>query len=124
MAINFDNVQRLPLEPGNVGGAFQEFPTVLDGTEFIVRARWNTRDAAWYLSLFDAADDPIFQGIKIVQGVALGRRVTDERMPGVFLASDLNDPDGTGGVDAGYDDLGERVVVDFYPFAEWFADSE
>jgi hypothetical protein len=120
MAINFDNVQRLPLEPGNVGGAFQEFPTVLDGSEFIVRVRWNTRDAAWYLSLFDVADDPIFQGIKIVLGVALGRRVTDERMPGVFLAADLNSPDGTDRRDAGFDDLGERVVVDFYPFTEFF----
>lgn len=114
MAVNFDNVQQLPL----VGKlAFQEFDTVLAGTVYTIRQRWNTRDAAWYLDLFDADQSPIFSGIKIVLGVALGRRVTDPRMPGVFIADDISGSE----TDATFDDIGTRVVVYFYPFSEWFA---
>ncbi len=114
MAINFDNVQELPFTGGS---AFQEFDTVLAGTVFTIRQRWNTRDAAWYLDLFDVNASPIFSGIKVVLGVALGRRVTDARMPGVFLAEDLSGENR----DATFDDIGTRVRVYFYPFAEWFA---
>lgn len=119
MPINFDNVQQLPL----VGSlAFQEFDTVLDGTVFTVRQRWNTRDAAWYLDLLDANSDPIFQGVKVVLGVALGRRVTDPRMPGVFVARDLAAKTLNEQRDATFDDIGTRVVVHFYPLSEWFAE--
>ncbi len=117
MAFDPNNVQLLPLVPSIT---FQEFDTTLDGTPFTVRVRWNTRDAAWYLSLFDASNDPIIQGIKIVLGVPLGRRTTDPRMPGVFLAADLA-PVGGDEHDATFDDFGTRVVVHFYPFTEWFA---
>lgn len=115
-AVNFDNVQQLPL----VGGlAFQSFGTTLLATNYIINLRWNTRDAAWYFDLLDQNESPIVSGIKIVLGVELGRRTTDQRMPkGVFWAADLSGQ----GVDATFDDLGERVVVYFYPFQEWFAD--
>jgi hypothetical protein len=119
--VNLDNVQRLPLEGGGTGGAFQTFDTVLNGTSFTIDTYWNTRDAAWYMNLRDVNGDLIFSGIKIVIGVALGRRVTDPRMPGVFLASDLAATTPNTQRDATYDDLGSRVVVDFYPFAEFFA---
>ncbi len=118
MPVNFDNVQELPL----VGGQFDtEFDTVLAGATFTIRQRWNTRDAAWYLDLYDVNRDPIFQGIKVVIGTGLGRRVADPRMPGVFVAADLETV--TAGVsrDATFDDLGTRVRVYFYPFSEWFA---
>lgn len=120
MTINFDNVQRLPLV-GGAGGAFQEFDTVLDGVSYTVQHYWNTRDEAWYLNLLDVNGDPIFSGIKIVLGVALGRRVTDPRMPGVFAARDLAATTLNDQRDATFDDLGSRVVVDFYPLSEWFA---
>lgn len=116
-AFDLTRAQRIPFEGGV---AFQEFDTVLDGKSYTIQAYWNTRDAAWYFNLRDASNVIIFAGIKIVLGVALGRRVTDSRMPGVFIASDLAAAKPEDERDAGYDDFGTRVVVDFYPFDVFF----
>src|ERR1043166_1058763 len=101
MAINFDTAQELPLEGGL---AFQQFDTVLGDQTFTIKQRWNTRDAAWYLDLIDASGLPIFSGIKLVLGIALGRRVTDPRMPGVFIAADFEGTDTNPSRDATFDD--------------------
>ncbi len=89
--------------------------SVIEGTEFIFDVRWNGRDEAWYMDLLDVDEDPIRTGIKIVLGSLLGRRSVDARYPdGAFVASDL----AQSGVDAGFNDLGVRVVVFFYTQAE------
>lgn len=115
MSVNLDNVAQLPL----VGSeAFQRFGTTLLGTFYLFDFRWNTRDGAWYFDLLDEFESPIVSGVKVVLGVELGRRTTDQRMPkGVFWAADLS----AQGLDATLDDLGTRVVIYFYPFTEWFA---
>lgn len=114
MSMDLNNVQQLPLEGGQ---AFQTFGTTLLSTNYIVNLRWNTRDAAWYFDLLDQNEAPIVSGIKILLGVELGRRTTDQRMPkGVFWAADLSGQ----GLDATFFDLGSRVVVYFIPFTEWF----
>ncbi len=115
MAASKDNIQQLPFESGP---AFQKFATAIDGNTFVINLRWNGRDAAWYFDLADADESPIVSGIKIVQGMLLGRRCTDPRFPrGVFWAVDLTNQK----IDATFDDLGTRVVVYFYPIAEWLA---
>lgn len=120
---DLNNVQQLPL----VGGlAFQTFDTVLSNTAFTVNVRWNASDdnrvGAWRMDLLDADGSRIFSGIKIVLGIALGRRCTDPRMPpGVFWAVDLAAAQAGTKRDATLDDLGTRVVVYYYPFDEWFA---
>lgn len=92
-----------------------QFATVLDGVPYIIGVRWNARDAAWYMDLFAADASPICHGIKIVLGALLGRRTMDPRYPGGTLtAVDLSGKD----ADATLDDLGVRVVVYFYTFAE------
>ena len=89
--------------------------TVLGDDEYIFDVRWNGRDSAWYFDLYDVAGDLIRAGIKIVLGTPLGARVSDARFPdGLFLASDLSNT----GVDAAYEDLGERVVLFFYENSE------
>jgi hypothetical protein len=114
MAVDLNTVQQLPLEGGQ---AFQTFGTTLLSTSYVINLRWNTRDAAWYFDLLDQNESVIVSGIKIVLGVELGRRTTDQRMPkGVFWAGDLSGQ----GLDATLFDLGTRVVVYFYPFAAWF----
>lgn len=118
MPINFDNVQELPLTGGLT---FQEFDTVLDGTPFTIRQRWNTRDAAWFIDLLDVNGGEIFIGAKIVIGNAIGRRVTDPRLPGLFLADDLGAGQNNPRRDATFDDIGTRVRLYFYPFSEWFS---
>ena len=117
MAVDLDRLQLIPFEGGL---AFQEFDTVLDGTPFTIRQRWNTRDAAWIMDLLDVNGNPIFVGAKIVLGVALGRRVTDPRLPGFFLAVDLAAKTPNEERDATFDDIGTRVAVYFYPFDAWF----
>lgn len=109
-----DNIQQLPFESGP---AFQRFATSIAGTTYVINLRWSGRDAAWYFDLADVNESPIVSGIKIVQGALLGRRCADPRFPpGILWAVDLSNQK----LDATFDDLGTRVVVYFYPFAEWF----
>lgn len=114
MAINFNNVQQLPFIP-NV--TYQTFDTVLEGITYTINARWNSRGEAWYMDILDANASPIASGLKLVLGVAIGRKVTDPRFPGIFFVSDLSNAD----QEASFDDFGTRVVVYFYPIAEWLA---
>lgn len=89
--------------------------SVVDGTEYIFDVRWNARDGAWYMDLLDVEEDPIRTGMKIVLGSLIGARSADPRYPlGAFVASDL----ANSGIDAGFDDLGVRVVVFFYTATE------
>jgi hypothetical protein len=116
MPVDLSQLQQLPLKPSI---PFQKFSTTIDGTTYVFNLRWNTTDAAWYFDLLDQDENPIVSGVKIVLGVALGRRSSDARMPrGAFMASDLMNT----GKDAGLDDLGTRVAVYYYPFEQWFAD--
>lgn len=101
-------IQQLPLRPSipsyRVG-------TTLNGRQVLIDARWNGRDAAWYLDMLTEAEEPIVMGMKVVLGVLLGGRTTNTEFPvGVLMASDLS---GTGR-EATLDDLGTRVLVYFY----------
>ncbi len=85
--------------------------TVIEGTEFIFDVRWNGRDSAWYMDLLDVDGVMIRAGMKIALGSPMGIRVADASFPdGFFSPSDLSNT----GVDAGFDDLGVRVVVFFF----------
>lgn len=104
--------EQLPLVPSipaySVG-------TTLGGTVYLLDVKWNARDGAWYLSISAEDGTVLTSGIKVVLGAFLGGRSADTRMPdGLMLAQDL-----TGrGVDAGFDDLGAGVVVNFWTRAE------
>lgn len=104
--------QIIPVQPSV---PFQTFGTVLDGIQYVLNFRWNGRAGAWYMDVLDEDEDPIRQGIAVVLGAALGRRCVDPRYPpGVIYAVDTS---GTGR-DAGIDDLGSRVLLYFFTFAE------
>lgn len=101
----------LPLVPSV---PFQRFSTTLDGVPYVIDVKWNGRAGVWSLDLLDEDEDPIRSGVRIVLGAVLGRRgiaLTDPRMPtGFLVAIDLSGE----GVDAGLDDLGDRVQVHYY----------
>lgn len=80
----------------------------LDGETYVLRARWNTTDAAWYLDAWERdGTTPIALGIKLVQGVRLGETYNHPLfVAGMFLL-DLTDS----GVEAGLDDFGSRVLL-------------
>lgn len=94
---------------------FYQFNTVIEGSRYYFNVRWNTRDEAWYFDLLDEDEDPIMYGIKIALGAALGGRSIDPRWPpGHFFAIDTSSES----VDATLNDLGSRVIVEFYTTTE------
>lgn len=105
-------IQQLPLVPATPN---YRVGTSLDGVSYVFDVRWNGRAAAWYVDILDEEADPICVGLKVVLGAALGARSADPRRPaGLLMASDLSGE----GREATFDDLGSRVVVYFYPFAD------
>lgn len=108
-------IQQLPLVPSV---PHYRFGTMLDGVPFMCDVRWNGRAKVWYLAILDAQAVPIRAGIPIVLGAILGGRCVDKRIPrGLLMAADLSGANR----DAGYDDLGTRVVVYFHALDEFTA---
>ncbi len=105
--------QELPLEPSTPS---YRVSTTLGGVPYVLDVRWNARDDAWYLDIRDEEALAIRVGIRVVLGVMLGRRCVDPRFPAGFIfAADTSNR----GEEAGLDDLGARVKVYFFTFAEW-----
>ncbi len=89
--------------------------TTLDGTQYILDVRWNTRAASWYMDIRTEDDELIHAGMRLVLGAKHGMRITDTRFPnGIITAVDLSDTHS----EAGLDDMGTRVAVFFYTAAE------
>lgn len=89
--------------------------TALADVQYILDVRWNERDAAWYLDVLAEDETPLRVGIRVVLGAMLGGRSVHPGFPaGLMIAADLTDS----GHDAGLDDLGARVVINFYTVAE------
>lgn len=86
--------------------------TTLDNEVFIFDVRWNARDEAWYFDLYTSEEDLIVGGVRIILGIPLGFKAkSDSRFPnGIIVATDMANT----GQEAGYYDLGDRVLVHFY----------
>ncbi len=88
--------------------AQQRIEITLAGVACMLDVRWNGRDAAWYLDAFESDGRPILRSIKVNLGVELGRTSTHPLFRGrSMVAHDRSDS----GRDAGFDDLGARVVI-------------
>lgn len=99
--------QRLPIVPSIPN---YRFGTDLDGTQYRFAFHWNERAGLWYMDVLEVDDTPIRMGIAVVLGVRLGHRTADSRFPpGELKARDLSGQ----GREAGLDDFGERVVLDY-----------
>ncbi len=87
---------------------FDNVPTLID-------TRWNAIDEAWYIDLRAEDESPIALNLKIVLGTNLARRSTHPFFYGQVLV-----PFDTSGKkkDAGYDDLGARVIVQRFTIAD------
>jgi hypothetical protein len=84
--------------------------TTLDGVDFALDVRWNSREESWYLDINTSDGIAIKQGIKIVLGAKLGVTSHPLRPTGTFLAVDLSGA----GLKPTLDDLGTRVIVLYY----------
>lgn len=84
-------------------------------THFIFDVRWNDRAGSWFLDVLSSDETPIRSGIRLVLGTILGGRTVSLAFPaGALIAVDLSNA----GQEAGFDDLGTRVVVYYYTVEE------
>lgn len=98
----------LPVEPSIPD---QQFETNLDGTNYAIRVRWNSRMEQWFMDVMDETESPIAMGLALVLGAYIGKRCADPRFPpGLFMASDL----ANSGTDATLDDITTRVPIYYY----------
>jgi hypothetical protein len=91
--------------------------TALDGVDYVLRFRWNTRARAWFCGIWDTDGTVIAAPRKLVLGAIIFRynRAADDRMPqGIFYLVDVTDS----GIDAGLRDLGTRVFLCYAEQAE------
>lgn len=86
----------------------QELTVSTDQGLFILTARWNNLEEAWYLDVAETNLDPIATGLKAVLGVRMGRTCTHEFFQGCALFMyDLSGDD----LEATFDDFGVRVIM-------------
>lgn len=107
----------LPILPEVSGVRVGQFRvgTTIENIQYIFDGRWNSRDAAWYLDLYEIDQTPIITGLKVVLGCYLGRRVNHRLFrDGVLVAVDLSGQH----KDATFDDFGVRVVLEWIPVLE------
>lgn len=106
---------RLPIKQE---GSHFAFSTQLDDLAFGFEFRWNDREEAWFMSVKDGEGESIVDGVKVVVNIPLLNFFTDPRLPiGVLMALDT----AGNNQDAGFADLGRRVVVSYAPASEFFA---
>ena len=105
-----------PLEiPLKASIGYYRLGTSIGGTHYLLDVRWNVSAAAWYVDFFEADETAIILGVKIVLGAYLGRRSNHALFTnGVFVAMDMSNQ----GQEAGFDDLGSRVLVQYIPVVE------
>lgn len=105
-------IRRLPVR---VGVPFQRFQVELDGALYGVELRWNWRAPAWSLTLRDANETTLRQGVRVCLGTALlPPRRSAAFPPGELLLVDR----GGQGVDPGLDDLGDSAELVYMDAAE------
>lgn len=108
----------IPVQPGDVGGAEYRFGCGVENTSLLFDLHWNRREDRWYMSIYDAAEVPVVRGVKIVLGTFLGRRAAHPLFEaGALVAVDLS----RRGAEAGFLDLGRRVVLRWYAVQELIA---
>lgn len=114
LATTFDGTPAIvPVIPGR---AHTTQRVTFDGQVYTLELLWNMSRGSWTLSLFDAENDPIFLGVRIVTNWPLLRwyRYDPRTPPGelvaVTLTSDRAHP--------GFDDFGEGKRVELTYFAQ------
>lgn len=94
---------------------FFEMRIELESVTYTLEFRWNDRDGAWYMSIGDAEGEIIAAGRKVVIDLPLFFRFVDPRLPpGQFFGVDTSGQK----LDAGYEDLGERVQLIYFESTE------
>lgn len=100
-------------------GSWFQFQTELDGVTYGFEFRWNEREGFWFCTMRDGEGNAIVSGRKVVLGPLFAKYRSREP---VWPAADVYALDtGAGDVDAGYADLGRRVLLIYATDAEIIA---
>lgn len=68
---------------------FDQLGVTLEGTAYNLTFAWNMRSSTWYLSIADAAQVDIYNGMKLIVGYPLLQMCLDPRRPpGEFAVLD------------------------------------
>ena len=103
---------QLPLIPSV---ARYRFGTTLDGVQYLFDVRWNGRQGVWHMDILTEDAVAIIVGATLVLGFWVAARSVDAvRPPGLFTLRDTSD----NGEDAGFDDMGERVLLYYWSPSE------
>jgi hypothetical protein len=78
----------------------------LDRRSYRIAGRWNGEAGAWFFDLATIDNVPLMTGAKIVQGVLIGARLADNRLPPGYFVVVGND---ACGCTPGRDDMAENA---------------
>jgi len=92
--------------------------TDLDGQEYVLDFRFNTREKVWYLTICDTGSNAIVGGIKVVVGFPLLNRFSDPRLPpgDIYCLTSTQDNTPPGQEELGY---GLRCCLFYYDVNEF-----
>ena len=87
----------------------------LDGVTYTLHFEWNDRVGAWFHMVLDADAQVVLLGSqKVVSDYPLGLNSSNRPFPGYLIARDTSGQ----GADPGFDDLGARVIIDYFTAAD------
>lgn len=76
--------------PWRNASSFRE-TVALDGRNYVIWAKWNSTYEFWTIDIRDQVFEPIIHGLKLVPGVELIRRYSNEKLPpGSLMAVDFS----------------------------------
>lgn len=98
--------------------AVYDFSTTIENATYTFLVQWNYRENSWYINVTDSGGSILINSIKLCLGAFLGRVVPSAPFTsGIFVAVDT----AGGSQEAGFDDLGSRVVVKYVAASDLFA---
>jgi len=82
-----------------------KFRTDLEGTTYVLRMYWNTREERWHIDFLDADENPLLMGVPLVTDTdVMGRFEIPGLMKGIVMLYDT----GEKFVEATRDSFGDR----------------
>lgn len=99
-----------------------DFTTTIGASTYTFTVSWNYREDSWYFDVDDANGSNLISSVKLCLGAFLGRTTPASPFTdGVMIAVDTAATHGGDAHEAGFDDLGTRVIIKYFEAADWIA---
>lgn len=101
--------------PLKKGLPFFDLQVELESVTYTLTLRWNERAARWFLDVADVTGEVLhLGGMCVVADFPIAPHITGREPRGALIFVDTSGE----GLDPGFEDLGERVVLRYYTVAE------